>query len=127
MKKLSSIVLLLLYTMSISGLAIDSHFCCGELASVQIEYAPTHCAPSSDDGNGDCCKDISCFFKIHDVQYPTVLNFSFKTPVLNTPSLLLPVAFDFTKEQNASDYAYFHSPPPQTTLPLFIRHEVFLI
>jgi|SRR5690625_3365666 len=127
MKKLVAILLLLFYLPAIIGVAISADLCCGKIASVKIKPAEKKCRHHFE--SEDCCDDITHFFKIHDPQQIAVSDISFKTPVFLIPALLSAAnltAFA-TVENNAVNARFFHQPPLRAELPLFIRHESFLI
>lgn len=129
MKKLLAIALLLFYLPAISGVAISKHFCCGELASVNIQLAAEDYGHNAQHQDGNCCNDISHFFKIHAPQQVSVSNISCKAPALPIPAFtnIISLVF-FSNEDNASiNSNFFHSPPPRTVQPLFVRNESFLI
>lgn len=129
MKKLLAIALLFFYLPAISGVAISSHLCCGKIASIKIQLAARNCRHHSQSKDNNCCNDISHFFKIHAPQEASVNNISCKAPVLSIPDFTHVVNFlFFSNEENTSiNSDSFHSPPPRTTQPLFVRNESFLI
>jgi hypothetical protein len=128
MKKLVSISLLLFYLFGITGIGITSHYCCGEIASVQLTYNPAESHMTSANTQPNCCDNITHFFKIHDAQQAGVSDFSFNPPTLQIPLLFQTISLMTASEQNVwSHSSITHSPPWQATRPLFLRHEVFLI
>lgn len=129
MKKLLAIVLLLFYLPAISGVAISKHFCCGKIASVKIQLAMQEGIDHSPVKDKNCCNDISHFFKIRDPQQVSVSNISCKAPVLSVPAFtnVVNLIFFSNEESTSVNSDFFHSPPPRTTQPLFVRNEAFLI
>lgn len=130
MKKSASILLLFLYLASISGVAVSQHFCCGRLASVEIQLAAEGPGQHSQQPNDKkCCDDDSQIFEIHAPQQASVNKISFKAPVLSIPAFSGVIKFIFLPEENytvANNYILYSS-PPRAASPLFARNESFLI
>lgn len=128
MKKLASISLLLFYLLSIGGVSVHSFYCCGEMTSVRITYAPPPNQHSPKGTNNNCCNDVTHFFKIHDAQQVATTDFSFTSPVLQVPILSPTLVLIIGVEQTALNHSLVSQfPPGRTALPLFIRNESFLI
>ena len=73
MRKVVAIILLLLYIISSSGVAIKAHYCCGKLKSLNLVLN------SSEDKEckKGCCSDKLAFYKVDDNQNATtVITFS---------------------------------------------------
>lgn len=134
MKRIVSILLLLIYLPAVSGVSVDSFYCCGDLASIQFQLGTDKGAsktPNSSESpkvNLGCCNHVIHSFRIQDPQQQTSFKVSFNTPTLS--AVLIPM---YKEIQNAIAYktitnTYLKSPPPLLgDIPLFIRDESFLI
>lgn len=130
MKKLLVIPLLLFYLICMSGVSVNSFYCCGRLSSVRISFEGAYGSLSSKTTKRDCCNNITHFYKVNAAQQPSIQNYHFKTPVLQIPASQIPGIDLLTSllAQNAKGNVHIlHSPPLLTTLPLFIRNDSFLI
>lgn len=136
MKKFIAIPLLFLYTMAISGMMIQLHYCGNELSSWAVNAAKAACCCEesgiADVGTriaaeDDCCKDRTIDLKIEQDQNTAAsINFT-----LNGVQQALPapaVSFPFTiplSEPEHSAYAA-HAPPGLWQLiPLYKLHQRF--
>ena len=129
MKKLGTIVFLLLYLLSLSGVSVSSHYCYGRLASVSIQLNSDAGGQSSHKDKKGCCTNITHFFKVHDAQQPSISNANFNAPTLQLHTILPVInawAALYSPDRPHNTF-FFQSPPLQTSLPLFIRNESFLI
>jgi len=135
-KKLFSILLLLIYLPAISGVSVDSFYCCGELSSVQFHLGTDAEASNSlkksdtQKNHLNCCDHVVHSFKIQDAQQQSSAELALTIPVLQ-PALIPPSSTAFIQVVQKSDdanNAYLKSRPPLWgNLPLFIRDESFLI
>ena len=125
MKKLFSILLLLVYTAASSGTVMSAHFCMGELAGITIgekqEKACVFCGME----DAGCCHDVSKVVKLDNSQLQ-------KTPTLTIGQFILPlVQVDYQIPSNLS----FLTLPKQSHIlgkhiggpPLYLRNSVFRI
>ncbi|MCW3126427.1 MAG: hypothetical protein JWO03_2085 [Bacteroidetes bacterium] len=73
MRKVVAILLLMLYIISSSGVAIKAHYCCGKLQSLNLVLNSSE----EKDCKKGCCSDRLAFYKIDDTQSAsTVITFS---------------------------------------------------
>jgi len=135
-KKIVSILLILIYLPAVSGVTVDSFYCCGNLASVNFQLGSDEAASNTSNPsesskvNLGCCNHVIHSFRIQNQQQQTSFRISFNAS--NLSPVLIP--FCVRKLNNAEyeihtgDYDYLKSPPPLLgNLPLFIRNESFLI
>ena len=67
MKKITIILLLSIYTMSIVGYGIKGFYCCDNLTSVNISFSEnTHNHSLTSTDKSDCCKTKYQYFKVKD-------------------------------------------------------------
>lgn len=136
MKKLFSILLLLIYLPAISGVSVDSFYCCGELSSVQfhlgMDAEASNSLKKSDTlkDHLNCCDHIVHSFKIQDAQRQSASELDLTAPVLQ-PAFIPSSQMAFIQvlpELDNADNTYLKSRPPLWgNLLLFIRDESFLI
>ncbi len=130
MKRLLVIPLLLFYLTGMSGISVNSFYCCGRLSSVKIAFEGAYNSHTSKSAKKGCCDNITHFYKVNDAQQISTQNFSFQAPVLQI-HFLPAAAIDFIAHSFAkaakTNSRVLHSPPLSTTLPLFILNESFLI
>jgi len=135
-KKLFSILLLLIYLPAVGGVSVDSFYCCGKLSSVHFHFGEDAAASNtlkkyrSQHNHLNCCEHIVQSFKIQDAQQQstgdTDLHIAVLQPALAPFFLTVPVRV--LSEAGSHNKAYLKSRPPLWgTLPLFIRDESFLI
>lgn len=126
MKKLACLSWMAFYLLGVMGFGITSHYCCGKVASVSITCAVPN--RSSASAPAHCCDDITHSFKIQDAQQASFPGCCFHAPVFQVPqSSGTSVLLIRPATEAATDFFSAESPPWLTTLPLFIRHEAFLI
>lgn len=130
MKRIASILLMLLYLVPSIGVTVSKHYCGGKVTSVS--FSPIKmghkCPCGSKKMKKGCCKDEAAFFKLSDEQQKT--------------QQLARNVVKITDFQSAisSNLAFYHEAPPLSTLfnrsshppdnlklPLYIRYRVFLI
>ncbi len=131
MKKLLAISMLLIYTLGTTGVAVASHFCCGRLAAVHIEYALSS-SPNQASGQGmqGCCGDMTHFYKVQDAQQAAVNDISLNAPLVQTP--LISFTFErllaILQPSGIVSFNTLHAPPLLTdATPLYIQLSVFRI
>jgi hypothetical protein len=127
-KKITAILLALLYTAITSGFTVNLHYCMGKLASVKLASPSEECGKCGKTTTTDgCCKDKQQFCKV------TVSHQGAKaqqTPVVSVLALHLPVAVQTVPAVRSitSFIAYYnHAPPDKAGIPLYKRHRAFLI
>jgi hypothetical protein len=122
MKRLSLILLTVIYLLSSVGIGINRFYCCGKLASVTLTYAK---ADHTDKNN--CCKNISKSFKVKDSHIngayfalndllPVML------PALNNWNSVPPVI-----EQAAAIGYQSHAPPGSPATPIYTLNCTYRI
>ncbi|MGQ7869561.1 HYC_CC_PP family protein [Sunxiuqinia sp. sy24] len=113
MKKLVSIVFSIFYLTLTIGLAVNVHYCQGELESVDLYAVNDSCCCGDTSPDQSCCQNEARFFKLdHEPRLVT-------SPRLEVESLvidLLPV--EQTDQALLATPASFHSRPLKPTPPL---------
>jgi hypothetical protein len=131
MKKLSVVILAVVYLAVSSGIVISQHFCMNRLDSVQWFAAGTpdecgRCGMSMEEAHG-CCHDQVDLVKLQNDQqqaFATLFNFS-------APAVLPPAPIDFLLTAFPSQDIYIdnlaHAPPLLPDDDLCILNSVFRI
>ncbi len=127
MKNILVILLLGIYTTFNLGLVVNTHYCCGKIASVSINK-------TSKNGCGtcgkktmtkDCCKDTQTQLSMDDTQRSPQSNVEFPACTLvYTPFVISYViqASDFSSlNEHAIPFYSFNTGPPKTALYIQIQ------
>ncbi|WP_158638424.1 HYC_CC_PP family protein [Panacibacter ginsenosidivorans] len=64
MKKLALIFIIVVYMLSIAGMAVNQFYCCGKLSSESLSFLGSKQKENND--ASDCCKTTHQYFKIKD-------------------------------------------------------------
>lgn len=77
MKQLIHITLILCYSISVTGMYVDLHYCSGDIAELSINYngADSCCCDEDEESIGSCCFDKDYYFKVSDNQNYTPQSF----------------------------------------------------
>ncbi|WP_301928112.1 hypothetical protein [Ferruginibacter sp.] len=132
MKKIVVAILALLYISTSVGATVHVHYCMGKLAGWELGFAETKTCnkcgmqKSSQKQNG-CCNDESHLIQNNTDQRiaEPAFNFTQSVPVAMPVSffeLRAPVIFSVTTANPG-----VHSPPPVSTVAVYVRNCVFLI
>lgn len=128
MKKIISILLLSIYSISTFGVSLKSFYCCGNLESVTVsisQHEQETCA--NDDGTNDCCQTKYQFFKGKDNYVAADV---ISTPVLHFINLHLFTPFFQVINYPSEEVFATHlsnAPPLLHTVPDYIFNCVFRI
>lgn len=128
MKKIITILLLFIYSVSALGIAVNYHYCQGDLSNVTVLNFGGNggCVCNPSDMPPDCCKDKMLYLKGDDHKSSpvsiTVLPFSLAidVPVIHY-TLSLP------KEFCIISHLTFDFVRQKSTQPLFLLNSVFRI
>ncbi|HWK07266.1 MAG TPA: hypothetical protein VNS58_26725 [Puia sp.] len=130
MKKLASILLIILYATTSSGASFHFHFCMGKFQGIGFA-APAKqtcdkCGMNKKGNGNGCCSDVVKTFKAPTDQSSSGVSFDFTQyahtlPIMGTYSPRIAL---FHKEPSI---LYTTGPPKSPLLPLFIRDRNFRI
>ncbi|RZA02300.1 MAG: hypothetical protein EOP47_07525 [Sphingobacteriaceae bacterium] len=125
LKKSGAILLVLLYTLTVSGFAINLHYCGKLLASVKISAPVESCTKGMK--KMKCCNDKQIHVKVKDAHQNASFNFIAKTFALIIPKAFLadhsPVAHTPLKTLLVA--ASPHAPPDG--IAVFVKNCTFRI
>jgi hypothetical protein len=125
LKKLVSIILLLVYGLSSSGMTIQFHYCCGKLKNISLSAVATkQCGMKHASVGKPCCNDKQVELKLNaDQKTEQVAKFVFSAPVVEKQeSGIFVFAPVITKPVVPEIFA-----PPPLQNSLYILHCVYRI
>src|ERR1700761_3203948 len=125
LKRSAIIALMMLYVVTVSGFALNLHYCFDRLSSVKID-AQASCGKSLQTSKMKCCKDKHFEIKVNDTHQagsPTFWGkfFTFGFPVLSFADPLFSPQNHFTK--SLPD----RGPPRSPDVPIFLKNNIFRI
>lgn len=128
MKKITAILLLLIFLITNSGMAVSMHWCGGKLASIDFFSDNEHpCKCGKRAMKPDCCKDKTFQLKANNELTKTT-HFAFKisvTKFLFTLANQIEVVPSGHFQYAASDF--YHPPLFKPKAPIYLLDRVFLI
>lgn len=125
MKKGLVILLLLVYGFSVSGMAINLHYCCGKLKSVDLSATAKNCGGDHKMGSKRCCENKQISNKEKSDQEHLLL---LAKQIKLVPDAVQPfsvVTIGRSIQPQLSPVAF--APPPLSPTPLFVLHCVYRI
>lgn len=124
MNRLAAIFLTGFYLIATIGVAINVHYCHGEVASVNVYFSAEACACGKMMGKQHCCDDETFIFQLEEDQRVSesfAVSFNVQTPVIPAASLELPVS------PEESQILPFRSPdPPPPRRPAWLLNQSFI-
>lgn len=125
MKKLASLILLLVYGLSSTGMTIQFHYCCGKLKDISFSpVAVKQCGMKHMSVGKPCCNDKRVELKLKaDQKTEQVAKFMFSVPVPEKPES---GDFVLTPFVSSTVVPEIFAPPPLTN-SLYILHCVYRI
>ncbi len=131
MRKCFVIILTFVYLAFTAGVTLQRHYCMNRLASLRFsphtEDRCGYCGMDQSERGNACCRDESTVYKITDDQQPGPVFLSLANSEIPVLQESLPVTVSGLQNNTVNGLYYGHDPPWQSTVPLFIRFEVFRI
>jgi len=125
LKRSVIIVLAMLYLTTVSGFALNLHYCFNQLASVKID-APANSCAKLQNSKMKCCKDQKIEIKVKDAhQNNSPLHWSKFFPIALPVSAF--VIFTPAVQDQVVANVSERGPPKTSGLPLFLRNCIFRI
>jgi hypothetical protein len=125
LKRLVIIVLAMLYLTTVSGFALNLHYCFNRLASVKVD-APANSCVKLQSSKMKCCKDQKIEIKVKDAhQNNSPLHWSKFFPIALPVSafvILAPIVQDQVITNTTE-----RGPPKAPGIPVFIKNLIFRI
>lgn len=125
LKRSVTIVLAMLYLTTVSGFALNLHYCFKRLASVKVD-APANACVKLQSSKMKCCKDQKIEIKVKDAhQSNSPLHWSKFFPIaLSVSAFVIPVP-DVQRQLIALTTEC--GPPKAPGIPVFLKHRIFRI
>ena len=126
-KRSGALILTMLYLVTVTGFALNLHYCLSRVYSVNINTPAKSCS-KLDAGNMKCCHNKHFEVKVkdaHQAQSTAALSktFSLSLPVLPFADLLFTAKPGFL-----ADILYKDLPdPPLSNISVFLKNRTFLI
>lgn len=121
MKKISLILLILIYSLSSFGIGIRQFYCCGKLESTTLSFFQVEKKKcDKDDGTSGCCKTEFKSFKVKD-SHEAAADINAPGKHITDLFLFAPAFEILTLSRQTSDVANAaHAPPQGQTIPIYI-------
>lgn len=105
------------YLISVSGLALNMHYCGGELNCISL-IVPDDCCECPEDAPPSCCSDSGLFLKASDDSHLQVNSeFSFKIAAVEVLASQFVVPHQILAKFHQSEvYAFADLPPPDRVI-----------
>jgi len=126
LKKSAAILLLLLYISTVSGFALNLHYCFNKLSSVQLDPPAKTCAKTLAANKMKCCSDKHIEVKVKDAHHGSSGSVLSKIFNEDLPLILLGNIF-FSLPVNSIAAVVYRGPPPVPDVALFLKHRTFRI
>jgi hypothetical protein len=126
LKKSTAILLLLLYISTVSGFALNLHYCFNRLTSVQIDAPVNTCAKGLVTNKMKCCQDKHIEVKVKDAHHGSSGSILSKIFNEDLPLILFGNIF-FSLPVNYTTVVVYRGPPPIPDIALFLRNRTFRI
>ncbi|HEX5002701.1 MAG TPA: hypothetical protein VFW78_09395 [Bacteroidia bacterium] len=129
MKKVSTLLLLFLFLIANSGMAVNIHWCGGKLSSIELNIdKKSKCGCGKETMKPNCCEDSSFHLKASDEFSKTTYECNLKQPVAKVAFLLNFYRQNILSCEFILQHYQFEIPPPLISKePLFVRTGSFLI
>lgn len=127
MKKFLVSILVLVYLAVSGGVAINIHYCMGQVASVDLMHNSDKCGKCGMlDSENDCCKDEFKMVKVEDSHKLISNDININTPIALIDNSKSSFDTDLLYTLLGSEYNN-HSPPEPPAVSLYILYNVFRI
>jgi hypothetical protein len=116
---------MMLYVVTVSGFALNLHYCFNRLASVKID-APASCGKGLETSKMKCCKDRHVDVKVKDAHQNSSASFLGKIFAFD---LLKPLFadFSFALQNRFIESLSDRGPPRSPDVPIFLKNNIFRI
>ncbi len=125
MNRLAAIFLTGFYLIATIGVAINVHYCHGEVASVNVYFSADACACGKNMGKKHCCDDQTFIFQLEEDQRVSeafAISFEVQSPVIPAASLELLLS------PEESQVLPIRSPdPPPQRRPAWLLNQSFIL
>jgi hypothetical protein len=127
LKRSAAIILTFLYFITVSGFALNLHYCFNQLSSVQIDAPSKTCTNGLAVSKMKCCKDKHIEVKIKDSHEAGVKSTLSKIFNEDIPVILFGNIFFALPGNNIATVSYRGPPDVLHKSPLFLKNCTFRI
>lgn len=125
-KRSVAIGLMMLYLVTVSGFALNLHYCFNRLSSVNIDAPANACVKVLETSKMKCCKDKHVEVKVKDAHNGVSATFLAKVFAFDLPKLTF-AEFSFTLQNPPADRLPVRGPPLPPDVPIFLKNCIFRI
>ena len=125
-KRSAIIGLLVLYVITVSGFALNLHYCFNRLASVNLDVPASICTKVLQPFKMKCCKDSKVEIKVKDAHQSSSPEFGSKFFPVHLPVVTFANVSLFAQSAYVNNVAG-RGPPLVTDVLLFLKNRVFRI
>ncbi|HVV54011.1 MAG TPA: hypothetical protein VHC47_01730 [Mucilaginibacter sp.] len=126
LKRSIAVMLMLLYISTVSGFALNLHYCFSRLSSVGIDVAAKKCDNSIETGKMQCCKVLHLKIKLKDAHQSEATLQQAKLFDADLPVFYLPYTY-FENKQATLQETYSDPPLKLRQVPVFLTNCTFRI
>jgi len=126
LKKSAAILLLLLYVSTVSGFALNLHYCFNRLSSVQLDPPAKTRTKILAASKMKCCSDKHIEVKVKDAHHSSSGSILSKIFNEDLPLILFRNIF-FSLAASCTAAVVYRGPPPIPDIALFLKHRTFRI
>jgi hypothetical protein len=127
LKKLAIILLIGLYGLSASGMAVQLHYCCGKVAGVSLGYQKSNkagCKHGMKMTMPGCCNDQQVSIDVDDNQGVTNGVIIPAQPEFELPGFSIALS-SVVFSANVQAVANIRGSPPTSSVPIYLFNQVF--
>lgn len=126
MKKITAILIMIIYLIPALGFSINAHYCGDKLASVSFDLLNSEkCACGSKKMKSKCCKTKSFSLKIEDSQKQTPQLLIEYDKVFKAHAGIVTIPFIGYYKVSQNSFSNHHHPPNKPKLQLYLTFQVF--
>jgi hypothetical protein len=125
-KKPIVIVLMMLYLVTVSGFAVNLHYCFNRVSSIQIDAPSKGCVKGLETREMKCCKDKHLVVKVKDAHQNGSFSFVSKVFIADVPNLQF-ADLPITGLNPAQFTTSYRGPPPLPDNAIYLKNCTFRI
>ena len=125
-KKPIVIVLMMLYLVTVSGFALNLHYCFNRVSSIQIDAPSKGCVKGLATKEMKCCKDKHLVIKVKDAHQNGSFSFTSKVLIAELPGLQF-TDLHITGSNPVQFTTAYRGPPPSPDNPIYLKNRSFRI
>jgi hypothetical protein len=126
LKRSAAVVLMVLYVITVSGFALNLHYCFDRISSFQIDAPARSCVKELETKKMKCCKDKHIEVKVKDAHQTGSIAFAGKIFVADLPKLKIADLFIAGNDLLFSVSSY-RGPPPPPDINIYLKNCNFRV